>query len=634
MRPRLLSLVFALALAGPLHGDPAERLPRDLLLYLELTAPARLPDRVCDLPAWRDKKLAHAEWRLISNSLTTWANKHLRLDSKLLLSTLASTTKLTVALGEREARGNALPLLLLADVPQTTQLSAELAVHVEQGSWFKLAAEGKILYRTEAGSDLTLFVHLSPTQVACATKLATLVDYVVRSKPREDNLAALAQFRQARKRYGAQPVWAFASIARLMAQVTAKLTRQSRRAYDLIDAEFGLERDGYAAAGGHEMSLMLGDNSPASSFLVGGPLDHTLLSFLPPASGRYAYGTLLEQPIKRWKRLRRLATQLESKAGNSDLLGWIADLPATFGFSAAELFATLGPSVVITTPEIRRRIRPEALTIITRIRDRRAFHRLRKKALAGAWVKKMAPRRRQLTYRGAKIVHADQPGGPGYAQLGENLILTGDHRCLRAFIDAKRNKQSLAQRYRLTGYSQSKHWIVVDPAQVARTLFGYRFLSELSPEETAWQLSATTDGGTLRIRSNIRLSTVAGALLLTHHRHQRVQTLAMRCEANLEHIGQALRKHYEKNQSLPATLAELKLKPETTACPHGKRAYPYHPLDIKPRGPLWSGPMVAWCPNTIHGWIILNAGGYAHRTSQRNFDRYQAELKKALGQTD
>ena len=58
--------------------------------------------------------------------------------------------------------------------------------------------------------------------------------------------------------------------------------------------------------------------------------------------------------------------------------------------------------------------------------------------------------------------------------------------------------------------------------------------------------------------------------------------------------------------------------------------YDYQQVKVSAKGLYWSGPMVAWCSNKIHGRIILNAGGYAYRASERNFKRYHAELKAKI----
>jgi len=56
----------------------------------------------------------------------------------------------------------------------------------------------------------------------------------------------------------------------------------------------------------------------------------------------------------------------------------------------------------------------------------------------------------------------------------------------------------------------------------------------------------------------------------------------------------------------------------------------YQPVKIAAKGLFWSGPMIAWCNNRIHGRIILNAGGYAYRASEQNFARLRARLKARL----
>jgi len=625
-----LCLLLPLACAS-LAADPAQFLSRDALLYAELTHPGKLAARVLDKTAWRDRGVARAQWALTRETLRKLVGAHLQLNAGTIDGLIDRTTRLTVSISGRRQRDLPLRILALLDLPDTTGLAKELARRWKAHGWSKLNAGKQVIFRSELSSDWPLFLHLRPKQLVCATELQTLVDYIARTGPHPEALSALPQFKRTRQRYGKQAVWGFVNASGLLGLRASQLSRQARRIYDLIDAQFGLGKALHAGFGANQLSLMFPKGASALSLLRGGTFDPALLGFIPADSASYVYGTALHEPRQKWSQLEQLADKLAREGQAGSLQRLLSGLEKEFGVTAAELFAQLGPSLALSTPTLHNG-RPAGLTLITQVKSRSAVLELLERAKRGAWARGKLPKRTQLTYKDAMIEHAPRLRGPGYALLENTLILTSDHRALKEMIDAQASGRSIVQRFKLSQKASAQHLLLLDPLQIARSTFGYGLLAKLAPDQTAWLLQADVQGDELRIRSSHPWSTIATILELCQHQHQRIQQLAMACEANLERIGQALRKHHRAHKRLPSGLAELKLEPALLRCPHKQTAYTYQPVKIAAKGLFWSGPMIAWCNNRIHGRIILNAGGYAYRASEQNFARLRARLKARLAE--
>jgi len=646
MRTIVRTIVILVLLAPPAAAhDPASRFPASALLYAELPDLRALPQKLVDLPIWKDPRAIAQSKKQLLGLLEKQLARELKLDWKTVIRIAGQASKLTFCLTDVHLRSEMPVFTIVLDLSTTADAKALVTGPLKKMFKQTLQIDGKTVYVAQIEREVNLLLHLSQTQAVFTIDRRSMKTYLA-SGSVSNSLASLKPFQQLRKRHGKQQLWAFGNIGRAFDLLTDTLSRRKRMVFDKIDAVFYFRGMQYIGAGSQlekatdgkatEATLIIDPEHRIYKLAQTPKLDQALLQWVP---GDYTYFTLgihTGNPVSLWKEIVKLGKQTDKALDTNAFSRELDRFKARAGLSVAEVLAHFEPDGLMTGQSNGSRQR---VTFLLRIKDRPAFDKLATKLKQSRLFDGDREHKSEV-YRGVRIQTLGRSyRAPSYAVLDKTLILAQELDIVKLFIKAYKDQKSLVQRYKLeTGLEAYHKLLFLDPLFLTDQESDFYFARYLIRPGIPLLVGTIEQQGQLRVSANLSAFSVAAALGLASWHWQSTRHVASNCQRNLRQIGRALSKVVKASGAYPASLAALELNAELLGCPIDRKkgiaqTYKYFPLKLPKNGRYYG--LVAWCPHTKHGRVLLAASGtshYSERTRETEFRNRKAALDWDLAQ--
>ncbi len=649
MRTLIITIVLATLWAPNARADdPATRFPPDSLLYAELTDLTDLPQKLVDLPVWRDKQQMADAKKLLLKMLEKMLAKQFEIDWPTVTKIAGQARKLTFCLNKVHRRGTP-ELTLVLDLSDTTDAQNLISGPLAKMFKNKIAFGDKTAHATDPTRDGELLLHVGNQRVIFTMDRGSMQTWL--QGPRgKGSLASLKAFQKMRERYGKRLLWAFCNVGSAINLMTDSMRRRMKMEFDQVDSVFNFRGIRYAGAGSSletsidgratEATLIIDPEHRVYNLARTPTLDQSLLAWVPADSTAFVIGANAGNPVALWKEIVKLGKETDQILKDDDFSKVIEGFKVEAGMSLGQLLSHFNGSALMTAPMFDRALGNGPAFVAT-IKNRAEFDKLMATLKQSALFARMKDQIKHTTYRGATIEwYARTYSSAGYAVLGNTVILTGEHRCLKSYIDAYLDKKSLAQQPSVVNALAGYHKIMLfDPIWLASQEREFSLLGSLVKKGVPLGIGSIEEKGRLRLGSNISaLSTIAG-LGLSVFRWETMSSVANRCRQNLDKVGDSLIQYIENHGKYPAKLTDLKLPQGTLVCPLEKnrnigQSYKYVPIIVKNLKRYYG--MTSWCSHTDHGRVLLYTQGSrttrSLRAGEASFKRHKRRMEQSLAE--